>query len=65
MTRTTFPILVAVIVGYLLLLTASLVYLGTPWNFVVAGVILFKGLIFAAVVARANSVGRKQVPPRS
>lgn len=59
-----YPILAAVIIGYLSLLAASLVYLDTPWNYVVASLILFKGLIFGWVVSRATNMGRKQVPPR-
>lgn len=55
----------AVVAGYLLLLTASLMYLDMPWKYVVASLILIKGLIFWMVINRAAHIGGRRNPPQA
>jgi hypothetical protein len=45
-------------VAYLVLMGALLFVLKSPWNYALAGFVLFKGSIFMTVVGRANSIGR-------
>lgn len=52
------PLLAGLLISYVLLVGAALLYLELPWNLAVAGILLFKGLVFWAVVLRVGQIGR-------
>lgn len=57
-------VLVALTVGYVLLLAAILYYLPTPWNWAVSGLVVIKATIFIAVIRKAQTIGAgRRVPP--
>jgi hypothetical protein len=58
------PLLVAVMVGYVLLLAMLLYFLPYPWNYAISSLVLFKGLIFWVVMRKASTLGSgRRIPP--
>ncbi len=54
---------VAVVIGYGALLAAVFRFLDWPWNLAVASLVLFKGAVFWAVVAKIRKLGTGRRPP--
>lgn len=51
------------VIGYGALLAAVFRFLDWPWNLAVASLVLFKGAVFWAVVAKIRKLGTGRRPP--
>lgn len=59
------PLLLAVGVGYLLLIVALLILIAPPWNYAVLGLVLLKVGIFWGIMRQASTIGtRRRTPPQ-